>query len=107
MNVRALPVANQEAVEATAYLELHAGLGDDFYEDFQLAIAAIHANPRMYARTEDGPNEPENREYYIVRFKYRVIYAIWKDEAVIVAVLHAHRQPGFWQGRLTEVTTEE
>jgi plasmid stabilization system protein ParE len=108
MNVRVLPMANLEAVDATAYLELRrSGLGDDFYADFQQAIAAIGENPRMYPRTEDGPDEPENREYFIARFKYRVIYAIWKEEAVIVAVLHASRQPGVWRGRLTEITTEE
>lgn len=94
MNVRVLTAANDEAVEATAYFELRRpGFGDDFYAEFQRALAA---SPRMYPRAEDGPDEPENREYFVARFKYRVIYAIWKEEAVIVAVLHARRQPGSW-----------
>lgn len=67
------------------------------------AVTAIEANPRMYAHTEVGPDEPENREYFIARFEYRVIYAIWKDEAVIVAVIHARRRAGSWRGRLTEL----
>ena len=70
-------------------------------------MESIGANPRTYPRTEDGPDEPENREYYIARFKYRVIYAIWMDEAVIVAVLDARRQPGSWRDRLTNIFTEE
>jgi plasmid stabilization system protein ParE len=108
MNVRFLPAANGDVVEATAYLELRrSGSGDAFYASVQQALAAIGADPRLFARTEDGPDEPENREYYIARFRYRVIYAIWNEEAVIVAVLHASRQPGAWQGRLTALTNEE
>ncbi|MCE9562438.1 MAG: type II toxin-antitoxin system RelE/ParE family toxin [Planctomycetes bacterium] len=69
-------------------------------------VAPFHlsgSTPQMYPRTEDGPEEPENREYFIARFEYRVIYAIWRDEAVIVAVIHARHRPNSWQGRLTEL----
>ena len=85
MNVRILPAASDDVVEATAWIELRSSLGDDFDAEFRRSVAAIGANPRLYGRTEDGPDEPENRESYIARFKYRVIFAIWKHEAVIVA----------------------
>jgi hypothetical protein len=32
-----------------------------------------------------------------------VVYAIWKGEAVIVAVAHARRRSGNWHTRLTEL----
>ena len=108
MNVRPLHAASEDAADAAAQLELfRAGWGDDFESEMRRAVASISANPRMYPRTEDGPDEPENREYYIVRFQYRVIYAIWKDEAVIVAVIHARRTPSIWINRLTDIDTLE
>ncbi len=104
MNVRTLPAAEDDATSAGDQLdEMRVGWGAAFAVEVEHAVAAIGANPRMYARTEDGPDEPENREYFIARFEYRVIYAIWKDEAVIVAVIHARRRAGSWRGRLTEL----
>jgi plasmid stabilization system protein ParE len=103
MNVRYLSAASDDVVETTARIELRSGLGDDFRTEVRRAVAAIGGNPQLYPRTEDGPDEPENREYFIARFQYRVIYALWKGEAVIVAVVHARRRPGSWQTRLTEL----
>jgi plasmid stabilization system protein ParE len=104
MNVRQLPAATADAADAAADLELRrTGWGDDFETLMRQAVSAIGATPQLYPRTEDGPDEPENREYFIARFEYRVIYAIWKGEAVLVAVIHARRQPSRWQHRLTEL----
>jgi plasmid stabilization system protein ParE len=107
MNHRHLDAALHDAVEATDWIETHLGKGDAFNAAYRRAVAAIAANPRMYPRTEDGPDEPENREFYIARFEYRVIYAFWQDELVIVAVLHASRRPGLWTPRLDDITLPE
>jgi hypothetical protein len=108
MNVRTILAANKDAAETAVKLELlRSGWGDDFEVEMRRAIKAISANPRMYARTEDGPTEPENREYYIGRFEYRVIYPIWRDEAVVVAVIHARHRPGSWVERLTDLEQAE
>ena len=108
MKVRSLPAAKADARAAGDYLNnQQRGLGRQFAAEFRLAFGAIRANPQSYPRTEDGPDEPENREFTIARFHYRVIYAVWKGEAVIVAVLHARRQPGTWRDRLADLTTEE
>jgi len=99
-----LPAAQDDARAIRDRLNTQPyGVGSKFTADMRQAVTAIGANPRMYARTEDGPDEPENREYFITRFEYRVDYAIWRDEAVIVAVIHARHRPNSWQGRLTEL----
>ncbi len=104
MNVRVLPAAQEDARAIRDRLDIQPyGVGSKFAADMRQAITAIGANPQMYSRTDNGPDEPENREYYIARFEYRVIYAIWKGEAVIVAVIHARNRPRSWQGRLTEL----
>jgi plasmid stabilization system protein ParE len=68
------------------------------------AAARIGEFPRGQPRTEDGPEEPETREFFIARFEIRVIYAIWKDEAVILALVHARMKPSRWLHRLAELT---
>jgi plasmid stabilization system protein ParE len=104
VNVRMLPAAEADAQEAGDRLDgFRAGWGAAFAAEVGQAVAAIGANPQLYPRTEDGPDFPENREYFIARFEYRVIYAIWKGEAVIVAVIHARRRVGAWRDRLTEL----
>jgi len=104
VNVRSLPAADEDATVAGDQLDaLRAGWGARFAEEFERAVASIGANPQMHPTTADGPDFPETREYFIARFEYRVIYAIWKDEAVIVAVIHARRRPRSWQHRLTEL----
>jgi plasmid stabilization system protein ParE len=108
MKARTIPEANRDAASASWELErMRKGWGDALKAEVRRAVAAIRANPRMYPRTEDGPNEPENREFYIARFEYRVIYAVWQEELVIVAVIHASRHPSLWVPRLDDLTPPE
>ncbi|MFO0806463.1 MAG: hypothetical protein U0791_25440 [Gemmataceae bacterium] len=79
------------------------GWADVFESELLRAVSTIGDYPRLQPRTEDGPEEPENREYFISRFEIRIIYAIWMNEAVIVALIHARQKPGRWRHRLTEL----
>lgn len=104
MNVRLIEAAQDDARAIRDRLDTQPYQpGARFAADMRQALAAIGANPHMYPRPEDGPDQPETREFYIARFEYRVVYAIWKDEAVIVAVLHARARNRAWHGRLSEL----
>jgi hypothetical protein len=108
MTVRVEPGAQQDVRRAATRLESERrGFGNAFAREFGKALAAIGANPRMYGRTEDGPDEPENREYYIERFEYRVIYLVVNDEPVVVSLTHARKPPGSWLHRLPDYHPEE
>ena len=108
MKVRTLPPAQDDIRRSAARLESEQrGFGAAFTREFKKAAASIRANPRMHGRTEDGPDHPENREYFIERFEYRVVYAIVDEEAVIVAVTHARKPPGRWLNRLTDISPED
>lgn len=87
----------QDALEAEARLEgEHAGYGPAFTNEFEHGVQAVLANPQMYSPTADGPRRMETREYYIARFKYRLIYAVTPTEVVFLAVHHASRRPRSW-----------
>ncbi|HEX4609165.1 MAG TPA: type II toxin-antitoxin system RelE/ParE family toxin [Urbifossiella sp.] len=108
MNVRFLDAAASDAVQAAEFLERRRrGTGDRFEAAVRRAVAAIGRLPQAHPRTEDGPHEPENREVFITRFRYRVVYAIWQGEAVIVAVVHAHQEPAAWVTRLDDLTDQD
>lgn len=108
MKVRTIPAAREDARRAGDRLDREQrGFGARFAALFRGAVAAIRADPRLYSPTEDGPEGVETREFFIKVFEYRVVYAVWNNEAVIVAVIHAARPPGLWLPRLGDVTTPE
>lgn len=107
MKVRVLPAAKGDARRAAQRLESEErGFGARFAAMFRTAIAAIRSDPRTNPRTEDGPEDVETREYFIKVFEYRVVFAIWNEEAVVVAVIHAARRPGRWVPRLQDIEDE-
>ena len=104
MNVRFLTDAIEDARLAGDRLDREEpGFGERFAAELRKGVERIHTSPRLCPKTEDGPDEPENREYFMRLFNYRVIFAIWKDEAVIVAVIHAARPPAMWVPRLAQI----
>jgi plasmid stabilization system protein ParE len=104
MNFRILPAALADAYDVADGLESEqTGYGVAFTDLFTTATADIRANPRLYPRTGDGPRRPETREYYIARFRQRVIYAVTATEIVILAVVHARRRPRSWVRRLRDM----
>lgn len=97
MNYRILPTARNDFNRAEKRLEdEHPGYGTAFIVLVNEGIRAVISNPAMYPRTSDGPKKLETREYYIKRFKYRMIYVVRPNELVFVAVHHASRRPSSW-----------
>ena len=74
--------------------------GSDFLDEVQAALLAIEANPRQYSPAEDGRPGCEDREYYIARFKQRVIFTIQGENVYLLTVVHADRREGSWHRRV-------
>ena len=75
--------------------------GSAFLDEVQAALLAIEAAPRSYPLAEDGRPGFEDREYFIARFKQRVIFTIRGEDAFLLTVVHADRREGSWHRRLT------
>jgi hypothetical protein len=102
---RILYGTRRDALRAENRLEReHPGYGPAFANEFRSAVLAVLSQPQMYPRTADGPEWLETREFFIQRFNYRVIYAFDGEEVVFVAVHHAHRRPGSWRRRLSDLS---
>ena len=91
------PAADREAIEATRWIK-----ADDSYqaalfvEGLAEAILRVRRQPELY-RCFDG----EFRKVQVGKFSYAVVFRIKAGEIQILAVMHLHREPGYWKERIT------
>ena len=91
-----LPLAEEEMNEAARFYEERSpGLGRDFLDEVERTIESIAVHP------QSGRKISENiRRRILGRFPFGILYTLEPDRIVIVAVMHLHRQPGYWKARL-------
>ena len=72
------------------------GLGYQFAIEIVAAVERIKATPGMWPVLDD-----QVRRCLVHRFPYGVFYSVdeQKSERLILAVMHLHRQPGYWRER--------
>ena len=100
MNVRFINVAQQELDEAYAWYEAQAqGLGLRLVREAQIAVRRIAVFPESCQ--EIGP---DIRRCLVRRFPYALIYRMADGGIVVLAVMHQHRKPRYWQDRLKLTT---
>jgi plasmid stabilization system protein ParE len=96
MSAEFLPEADAEFLEAAAFYEQRQeGLGIQFLEAVESAVADAEMNPRRWPVFARG-----TRRRLIGRFPYGLIYLETRTGILIVAVMHLHRHPRYWTGRL-------
>ena len=72
------------------------GLGYQCAIEIVAAVERIKANPGMWPVLDH-----QIRRCLVHRFPYGVIYSVdeQKSQVLILAVMHLHRQPGYWSER--------
>lgn len=80
---------------AIFYSSQQPGLGDRFIAAVQSAVDHIVSSPEAW-RVIDG----DVRRFLTKVFPYAVLYTIEGDYILIVAVMHCHREPGYWHHRI-------
>lgn len=90
------PDAEAELSEAIQYYEnVEPGLGQDFAVEVYSAVQRAITYPNAWMVLEG-----EVRRSLVRRFPYGVLYSEEGDGILIVAVMHLHRDPGYWKGRV-------
>jgi len=88
--------ARLELLEAASYYgHIDDDLAGRFAAAVEEAIMRLSNNPRMHRRFEG-----EMRKVRVARFPYAIVYRIENSVLHLVAVMHLHREPGYWHGRL-------
>ena len=96
MTVRLISPAEDELAEAVSFYESRrSGLGLDFLDEFESAVSRLRGRPEAWKVFAPG-----FRRCLFQRFPYGLVYAVREPEIIIVAVMHLHKMPGYWAGRL-------
>lgn len=96
MRVEFLDPAKREFIEAVAYYnEQSEGLGYRFAAEVRRTVSRIVQHPHAWT-----PISERTRRCRTNGFPFGVIYQISENVILIVAVMHLHRHPASWRGRL-------
>ncbi|MBI2298209.1 MAG: type II toxin-antitoxin system RelE/ParE family toxin [Armatimonadetes bacterium] len=89
------PAAEQDVESAVDWYEAQrGGLSHDFLDPLRAAIDRIAEQPLVYQDLRAGV-----RRVLLRRFPYCVYFAVEGEAVVVLAVLHAGRDPEEWQRR--------
>lgn len=95
MKIEFHPEALEEYKEAARYYEgCQTGLGHRFIASVEHAIEHIIEKPELWK-----PFEKDVRRYLTRVFPYAILYSIEPEYILIIAVMHCHREPGYWKHR--------
>lgn len=90
------PEAREEFLAAIdAYKEIDPQLGVDFASEVYAGVELIEAFPLAWTEVSF-----KIRRCLLRRFPYALLYSVEKEELVIYAVMHTHREPGYWKHRM-------
>jgi len=88
--------AETELKHAIDYYEsCSKGLGYDFAVEVYSTIEQIVAYPKAWMILEEEVRRCQTR-----RFPYGVLYTQEPEGIFILAVMHLHRNPGYWKHRM-------
>ena len=94
--IRFHPEAEAEMISAAVFYETkQKDLGKRFLTSVQNALNKIQVNPLLYQEIEEGV-----RRCITTTFPFGVVFRIMPDQYVIIAVMHLHRDPGYWKSRV-------
>ncbi|MFZ5774672.1 MAG: type II toxin-antitoxin system RelE/ParE family toxin [Thermodesulfobacteriota bacterium] len=89
------PEAESDVADAYHYYQgCRSGLGSDFLLCVEEALERIAKNPLTYQDIHNGVHRT-----MIHRFPYGVFYVITEYRIIVIAVMHAARDPNLWQSR--------
>jgi toxin ParE1/3/4 len=95
MRVTFLHAAEVEMFQSVAYFEQKdPGLGARFLEEVEAATDVIVKFPESGTLLNSYA-----RRVLLDRFQYGVVYRIYNDQIIILAVMHLKRKPNYWVKR--------
>ncbi|MBO6586149.1 MAG: type II toxin-antitoxin system RelE/ParE family toxin [Gracilimonas sp.] len=86
--------AKELTISIQYYEDKSVGLGAEFLDEIEEAIAQALAHPKSGSLLTK-----QDRRILLDRFPYEIIYDISKTIITITAVKHLKRKPGYWESR--------
>jgi plasmid stabilization system protein ParE len=89
------PAAAADLEEAALWYEAkRPGLGYEFLAAAEDALRQVMATPSGYALVYK-----DRRRVMFARFPYSLVYRLINEQVVVVAIVHAKRNPRVWRSR--------
>jgi plasmid stabilization system protein ParE len=88
--------ARTDVAQAAHWYEAQRSeLGIEFLNELDRLLACVAENPLQFPETEVGV-----RRGLLRRFPFGVYFLTRADRIEVIVVLHLHRKPGIWKGRV-------
>jgi plasmid stabilization system protein ParE len=101
MRLRFHPEARAEYTRALVYLEdRREGYGQKFELEVFGTLERALELPGSGASVPGFPEHVDVRQFPLRVFRYSLILHFDGDDAIVYAVAHQHRKPGYWGDRL-------
>ena len=71
------------------------GLGADFTQEIEAAVQRVLEAPDRWPRVTD-----KVRKCSVHIFPYLLLYSFAHEHVTFIAVMHGHRDPGYWRHRM-------
>ncbi|MBA3395410.1 MAG: type II toxin-antitoxin system RelE/ParE family toxin [Deltaproteobacteria bacterium] len=95
------PEARDELRGAVAYDdEDRASRGQDLEQVVARIVRRIQVLPRSAPRWRLVPGPFEIRRAKVKGHPYLVVYGVFTDQLVVLAIAHTSKQPGYWRTRI-------
>ncbi len=102
--VRILEEAAEEAPEAAAWYEADSpGLGGDFTSAVEAAIDLIEEEILPLLPVPGSSGALGAKRIILKRFPYDIVAVKRDGQAIVVAVAHHSRLPGYWRDRISPI----
>ena len=89
------PEARDEYREAALYyVKDSPRIVAAFVEQVESGLALVREQPTTWRVLRAGV-----RRYLVQQFPFGIYYTIEQDESIVWAIMHLHRQSGYWQER--------
>jgi len=85
---------------AAWYEREQPGLGAEFVEAVESALARVLENPAGFPPARNAPHQMGMRHCLVRRFPYALLFLQRRGEILLIAVAHTKRSPGYWRSRL-------
>ena len=91
-----LLVASTELDDAIDWYEKKSsGLGSRFNDAVEALLNQIANQPNLYPVAID-----DVRQAIVKKFPYTVIFRVFPDAILVIAIIHTSRDPAIWQSRV-------
>ncbi len=89
------PAAAADLEDAYRWYEAQqTGLGEEFLSAVRIAMELVESHPEQFPVVHR-----QTRRVLLRRFPYGLYYRIFDDQIIVVACMHARRDPRRWQIR--------